>query len=48
MDIVDDLAGHGQRCGIAMIETAACIEDHAVVPNLIIAGGTQNNSTNCL
>ena len=47
VDMFDDLAGHGQICGIVAIEKASCLEAHTVVPTLLISGGTHINGTNC-
>ena len=46
VDMVDDLAGHGQRSGIVVIEKSSCLEAHTVVPNLLISGGTHSNGIN--
>ena len=48
VDMVNDLAGHGQRRGVVAIEKASFIEAHSVVTTLLIAGGTHSNGTNCL
>ena len=47
VDMVDDLAGHGQRRGIVEIDKLSYLEVHTVVSTLAIAGGTHNNGTNC-
>ena len=46
VEMFDDLAGHGQICGIVAIEKASYLEAHTVVPTFIISGGTHSNGTN--